>query len=173
MRTPNAPNSPNSPISPISNGALVIALTFPIILTLALALASCGKPVDESQEGTVADLNPYPNFKGGDTDGEKNFAKLINNFAVGRIEPTPWAGYWWPYTDNGIATGKYGSGKSPAGKYDAARGGQTRAQSWEAQYHGSAVKGVQQWWGHCNGWCVAAALFPEPTTAWATASCRC
>src|SRR5690606_5481053 len=69
-------------------------------------------------------------------------------------------GYWWPYVSQGIASTRHGG--SPAGKYDAARGGTTEAQAWELKFHGSRVPRVEGWWGHCNGWCVAAALYPEP-----------
>ncbi|MGK5086738.1 hypothetical protein WDW86_04215 [Bdellovibrionota bacterium FG-2] len=108
---------------------------------------------------------PYPNFEGIEFRGEKNFASLINHYAQGQSVPTPWAGYWWPYTSNGIATSTYSSGGSPAGKYDAARGGSTHAQAWEVTNHGSGLKGLQGWVGHCNGWTAAAALFPEPRTS--------
>ncbi|NDD92297.1 hypothetical protein EBZ37_09455 [bacterium] len=97
-----------------------------------------------------------------DLAGEKNFAVLMNRYQQGRPSRSPWVGYWWPYTANGIASGRYTGGASPAGKYDAARGGATQAQIWEILNHGARVRGVQGWWGHCNGWCVAAALYPEP-----------
>ncbi len=92
--------------------------------------------------------------------GERNFAKLIREHRQGQPRQQPWAGFWWPYTSNGIARST--SGGSPAGKYDAARGGLTHSQRWEVANHGAGVPGVQGWWGHCNGWSVAAALFPEP-----------
>jgi hypothetical protein len=121
--------------------------------------------VDPTATGTPAP-GPGPGFRGGDValSAEKNFAFLINNYAQAKVEPTPWAGAWWPYGASGIAAGGFAgsSGASPAGKYDAARGGQTSAQLWEMHNHGPHVKGIQGWWGHCNGWCAAAALFPEP-----------
>jgi hypothetical protein len=102
-------------------------------------------------------------LRSGEAAGERNFARLMSMHAQGTPARQPWAGFWWPYTSNGIA--KSVSGGSPAGKYDAARGGLTHAQDWEASNHGAGVPGVQSWWGHCNGWCVAAALFPEPRQA--------
>ena len=138
----------------------------PLILFSAIALTlgsvvllnSCGKGDSDSD---LSDLDsPYPNHQGQDYSGEKNFAKLLNGYAQAKSAQTPWAGFWWPYTKNGIASG--GSGGSTAGKYDAARGGTTHSQSWEVEHHGAGVKGVQGWWGHCNGWCVASALYPEP-----------
>jgi hypothetical protein len=135
-------------------------------LASVLALQSCGKP--ESADFNFDDVNgigrnnPYPRFRGGDVAGEKNFAALINKYAEGKPKRAPWAGYWWPYKEQGIASARSGSGGSPAGKYDAARGNQTSAQSWESRFHGPNVKGIQGWWGHCNGWCASAALYPEP-----------
>jgi hypothetical protein len=136
----------------------------PTLALLAIAICSCGKPDYEN--------NPYAGVPGfsdpGGTDtpithSEKNFATLVNSYAEGRADPTPWAGYWWPYKENGIAAGKYGTGGSPAGKYDAARGNKTKAQQWEVRNHGSAVPKLQSWWGHCNGWTAASSLFVEPT----------
>lgn len=141
-----------------------------------LALTSCGPAPKTEPQAPVNDPAategnapgeaapppaPGPTFRGQDLVGEKNFAYLINNHLVGKVEPNPWAGAWWPYTKNGIASGT--NGGSPAGKYDAARGGATQAQAWEVQYHGAKVRGIQGWWGHCNGWCVASALFAEPS----------
>jgi hypothetical protein len=96
--------------------------------------------------------------------GETHFATLINKYGKGQPQSTPWAGFWWPYTSNGIASGYHAgaNGQSPAGKYDAARGGTTLAQDWEVKNHGVLAPGAQAWWGHDNGWSAAAILFPEP-----------
>ena len=135
-------------------------LLFSLYVTL---LTSCGT---ESTPGVGPNPNsPYPTFRGQEFKGEKNFAYLMNNFQEGVAKPSPWAGYWWPYSANGIASGGFFASHSPAGKYDAARGNTTHAQSWELKNHGARVPHLQQWWGHCNGWCAAAALFPEPTEA--------
>jgi hypothetical protein len=142
---------------------------FSVGLTLgSLVLNSCGKALDDEEwaDSNFAESSlphPYPTFRGQDFQGEKNFALLINNYTKAKVEPTPWAGFWWPYTGNGIAAG--GNGGSPAGKYDAARGHRTQAQSWEVRMHGAGVPKVQQWWGHCNGWTASSALFPEPHEA--------
>jgi hypothetical protein len=138
------------------------------IIFIPVLLTSCGSDQSDSDFGSGGSQeetplkNPYPHFRGGEVRGERNFAILMNEYQGGKVEPTPWAGYWWPYTSNGIANGSTGGG-SPAGKYDAARGGNTNAQGWEVMNHGPGVRGVQSWWGHCNGWCAAAALFAEPT----------
>jgi hypothetical protein len=139
-------------------------------LTCVASLSSsCGAPdqlappvADTSEQTPEEAAPPYPNFRGQEFRGEKNFANLINSYAKGKVEPTPWAGYWWPYTKNGIAAGGFTDNQSPAGKYDAARGRTTQSQAWEVKKHGATVPQVQSWWGHCNGWCAAAALFPEP-----------
>lgn len=93
---------------------------------------------------------------------ERNFAMLINGYREAKSPKTPWASTYWPFVENGIATGKYGGGLSPAGKYDAARGLTTRAQQWEIEHHGSKTRGVEPWWGHCPGWSVASVFFDEP-----------
>lgn len=118
----------------------------------------------EQEDPNLPDVpsHPYPNFKGQEFHGEKNFATLLNKYPKGLVEPTPWAGSWFPYLKNGIATRDVSPAGSPAGKYDAARGRTTFAQDWELKHHSSRVEKVEQWWGHCNGWCVAAALFKQP-----------
>ena len=147
---------------------------------LITSLISCGVNPDSSQlaenpnHPTVSDgpqpgdrspRGPDRTFQPSDLKGEKNFAHLINTFTQGKTEPTPWAGDWWPYTKNGIAAGGFMDNISPAGKYDAARGHTTQSQQWEVKNHGAGVPKVQQWWGHCNGWCAASALFKEPNQA--------
>ena len=141
-------------------------------LMMSLSLMSCQSestpdvlPKIPEPSVSPSPTGPYPNVKGQDFHGEKNFAFLLNNYQKGKTEPTPWAGYWWPYTANGIAAGNFYGNQSPAGKYDAARGHKTDAQTWEIRNHGAGVPKVQSWWGHCNGWCAAAALFPEPKQA--------
>ncbi len=140
--------------------ALLLSGACASVWLLVQACGSSGTPQSLEELGITP---PYPTRNGAlDAGGEKNYARLINQYAEGRPAKTPWAGYWWPYTANGIASAKAGGGGSPAGKYDAARGLRSGAQAWEASLHGAGVPGVQGWWGHCNGWCAAAALFEEP-----------
>ena len=68
----------------------------------------------------------------------------------------PWAGYWWPFSEDGIS--------SAAAKYENIRG-VSGATDWEVTHHGSAAPGLQQWFGHCNGWAAAATLFREPESS--------
>jgi hypothetical protein len=131
----------------------------------------CGSAQNDAGSDDAPSIDgqgPYPNIKGGEVKGDKNFALLINNYSKGTGDKG-WAAFWWPYTGNGIASGVYGGGSihggggaSPAGKYDAARGGTTQAQQWEVKNHGAGVPKVQGWWGHCNGWCASSSLLPEP-----------
>jgi len=143
--------------------AQLIAISSILLFTNSL-LTSCGSPqglnsritAPAPTEAPPTEPQPYKNFRGQDFHGEMNFATLINQYLSGKVEPTPWAGYFYPYVENGIANG-------PALKYDAARGGTTDAQTWELHYHSRMVPRVEPWWGHCNGWCVASSLFPQPT----------
>ncbi|MGK5084230.1 hypothetical protein WDW37_13120 [Bdellovibrionota bacterium FG-1] len=168
------------PLHPVT----AILLLLPLLMT-----SSCGSepasvpaatepaPTDQSMDPSppssptatveVDGQPPYRGFRGQDVHGDNNFATLINSYLQGRPDPAPWAAFWWPYTANGIASGSYGGGSSgmnysPAGKYDAARGHATQAQEWEVKNHGARVPKVQGWWGHCNGWCAASALYKEP-----------
>jgi hypothetical protein len=150
--------------------ALGAAALFPLVTSL-VAMPGCAPAKEDATDDSLAAIDgqsPYPNIRGGDVKGDKNFAELINKYPEGKAKTPAWAAFWWPYTGNGIASGAYGGGSShgggysPAGKYDAARGGRTNSQSWEIQNHGSRVPKVQGWWGHCNGWCAASALLPEP-----------
>jgi hypothetical protein len=133
-------------------GVVLVSLSLPLLM-------SCGGGSPGLEVLGIRDRR----LRSGEAAGERNFARLMSMHFQGTPARQPWAGFWWPYTSNGIA--KNISGLSPAGKYDAARGGLTAAQDWEAVNHGAGVPGVEGWWGHCNGWCVAAALFPEPRQA--------
>ncbi len=41
--------------------------------------------------------------------------------------------------------------------------GSSTSVRWEEAHHGSSTPGLQNWFGHCNGWAAAAVLFREPT----------
>src|SRR4051812_25694677 len=82
-----------------------------------------------------------------------NFADLMKAFPQGRPAGNPWVGPWWPYSAGGI--------QDAANLYEKASG-KTGAVSWESSNHGPETPELQDWWGHCNGWAAAAALFPEP-----------
>lgn len=125
------------------------------VLILVLLASGCGEDKAQSAaENTV----PYPDVPSGSGGGvlnaNKNFAFLQNRFPSAVINPAPWAGFWWPYQSNGIA--------SAAAKYDSANADSNGAASWERDRHGQGLGDVADWWGHCNGWAAAAMLTPEP-----------
>ncbi len=129
-------------------------------ILISVMIASCGgssppNPNDQNGNGENGPP-PYPGIApNGTIQGEANFAKLIRSFSQGKTQRTPWAGYWWPYSENGIL--------DAALRYDRVRGNRT-ASSWEVAQHGSELRGLQSWFGHCNGWAAAAVLYPEPTS---------
>jgi hypothetical protein len=86
-------------------------------------------------------------------EGINDFAYLISHFSKGKTSHSAWAGYWWPYLENGIA--------NAASKYEQAIG-KSGAVAWELSYHSATAPGVEPWFGHCNGWAAASALFREP-----------
>jgi hypothetical protein len=94
---------------------------------------------------------------------ETNFAVLAKKYPRGVAENRPWAGYWWDYKGEGISR-LTGDTESAAQKYDRLMGqtGNRSAQKWELENHGSKLPGVEDWWGHCNGWAAAALLEREP-----------
>jgi hypothetical protein len=129
-------------------GRSLLPLT--LSLLLSLALAGCGNGSDTDAGGSA----PYPGLPGSSNpQGERNLAILIRGALQGRVKTTPWAGSWFPYSSGGIS--------QAASKYEGATG-QAGAVSWEQEHHGPGLPGIQDWWGHCNGWAAAAALVPEP-----------
>jgi len=108
-----------------------------VVFALSVGCGKTGAPDREDQDPNLSEQagevdydpeNPYGVYPTPtDYEGERNFAQIMNKYAKGRPRKTPWVGYWWPYTINGIASGRYSGGISSAGKYDAARGNQTGA----------------------------------------------
>jgi hypothetical protein len=151
-----------------SAGALGFTLAILVLNSCGPRAADSQQPGDETELESSHEHYPYPNFRGSDVHGDHNFATLINNFQEGRPANAAWAGAWWSYKrqngwGNGIASNVIHSEPgTPAGLYDAAHCGKTHAQDWEVKNHGDGVKNAEGWWGHCNGWSTAAALFPEP-----------
>lgn len=144
-----------------------------LLVVAQLAAVGCSPAkeelTDDELSGMLDGNGPYPNIRGGDVKGDKNFATLINKYAQAKGD-RGWAGFFWPYVNNGIASGTFGGGAasgggghSPAGKYDAARGDKNgSSQRWEVKNHGAGVPKVQGWWGHCNGWCASSSMLAEP-----------
>jgi hypothetical protein len=118
-------------------------------LAAAAVFSGCGK-----DPGGGGDDIPYPGLPGSTrVEGENNLAVILRGASQAQARRTPWAGYWFPYASDGIS--------AAAAKYERA-GGEAGAQDWERRHHGSGLAGLQDWWGHCNGWAAAAALEPEP-----------
>lgn len=135
-------------------------------IALSLLTLGCGKkgePVPSPQGGgATPGSSPYPPLPGGADPGSlaagKNLAVLAANYPSAVLSPSPWAGFWFPYSGNGIAVA--------AQKYDAAASvPRAGALGWELGHHGSGLAGIAEWWGHCNGWSAAAVLTAEPRQA--------
>jgi hypothetical protein len=143
-----------------------------VVLPAIVFVQGCGGSASNQGATVSADSpnNPYANYSPA-AGQEMNFAKLMNNYADGRPDHTPWANTYWPYNSgskDGIATTAFASGgMSPAQKYDKAYGCGSQANAWEKVYHSPKPPNVKPvpvagWYGHCNGWSASASLFPEP-----------
>ncbi len=132
-------------------------LTGGLILGLSLLAAACAQDNGNSANQAGNDPGGQPPYQpvapNGQRTGDSNLFNLINRFSEGQVKNTPWAGYWFPYASDGTA--------SALTKYEQATGN-SGAANWEVQHHGTGVQNIQDWWGHCNGWCAAAVLHPEP-----------
>ena len=81
---------------------------------------------------------------------------------VVEISPKPWNGFWWPFAQGALCTGKnYNNYPSPMEKYDIAFNQPFLATQWECENHYDPDG--PSWHGHCNGWAVASIFEPEPT----------
>ena len=110
---------------------------------------------------------------------QTSFKELFNaNGRIGQPDPTPWAGSYFPYSDNGTAVLLDGagnvtrsSGVSPLSKFDVFAGLKDTPRSsekWEKATHtceglkDSELAACRGWYGHCNGWDAAAIRETEP-----------
>ena len=116
-----------------------------------ITLTACGN--NSSVGGGPGPGDDTPIGPNGELRGEANFAAIMKNLSRGQASVTPWAGSWWPYLSGGTSDADL--------KYESAHGA-SGAVSWELSHHGPSIPGVQDWWGHCNGWAAAATLYPEP-----------
>lgn len=121
-------------------------------LALTLALVNGPKPAQAQAGAGFSDID------------ELNLAYLQSSYSSGVAAKVPWAGYWWPYRGNGIATGRYNSsGIAPTTKLDRIYRTGGEASRWETSHHGTRRNGGSAgWWGHCNGWAAASIMNPEP-----------
>lgn len=109
--------------------------------------------------------NSFAQQDGGLKVKNTDFKDLYNNYRARAVTPTPWAGSYWAYADDGIAVG----GKdSPAKKYDTFFGQGNKATAWEKENHSCRKvekefkEGCENWWGHCDAWSSAAIKESEP-----------
>ena len=108
---------------------------------------------------------------------QTSFKEIFNNYRIGQPKPTPWAGSYFPYSDDGTAVplnengDVVAKGTSALKKYDTFTGQVDKPQSaekWEILNHtcdnlkGDELAGCKGWYGHCNGWAAAAICEPEP-----------
>ncbi len=120
-----------------------------LAFVLMSTVSACG-----NGNGSGEERPPYPGLPGSaDPGGQRNFAALIRGASQAQARQGAWAGYWYPFLENGTA--------SATTRYDRARGGNA-ATSWELLHHGPDLPGIEAWWGHCNGWAAAAVLSREP-----------
>lgn len=108
---------------------------------------------------------------------EQSFAKLFNQYRIAQPANMPWAGSFFPYSQNGTAVGIKGNFRSKGSpelsaiyKYDSLFNGSGHpATQFENENHscdhfsGEQKSGCEAWWGHCNGWTAAALKEKEPT----------
>lgn len=134
--------------------AVRVCCSLSIVLAVSL-VSACGNGNEPSESG--GGRAPYPEVpQNGSVNGERNFATLLRRFSQGKVNQMPWAGYWWPYSRNGIA--------HAARLYEQGFG-RSGAVAWETENHGAGLPALEDWWGHCNGWAAAAVLSREPRSA--------
>jgi hypothetical protein len=105
---------------------------------------------------------------------QNNFKDLYNKYRVAQPRVTPWAGSFFPYSQQGTAVklnaagDAVETGASPMETYGALAGVGKQAHEWEKeshscdQYEGQTKESCEGWWGHCNGWAAAAVKEAEP-----------
>lgn len=107
---------------------------------------------------------------------QNDFKSLFNSVRFAQPQITPWAGSFFPYSQDGTAvklgrTGMAdGAGRAPLEVYDrlARQSGARSSEAWERENHtcrhltGETKKSCEGWWGHCNGWAAAAIKEAEP-----------
>jgi len=103
-----------------------------------------------------------------------NFSDLYNRYRYASPEIVPWAGNFFPYSEQGTAVKLDASGepfkhgRSPMESYEFISQNFNQAYNWEIEHHncknyeGKTKKSCEAWWGHCNGWAAAAIKEKEP-----------
>lgn len=107
---------------------------------------------------------------------QNDFKTLFNMHRFAQPQIVPWAGSFFPYSQDGTAIklGRSGmmehNGRSPLEVYDrlAKQSGGRSSEAWERENHtcrhltGETKRSCEGWWGHCNGWAAAAIKESEP-----------
>lgn len=101
-----------------------------------------------------------------------NVKLLFNKYRVAQPENIPWAGSYWSYRNNGIASHGVPGQKndSPAERFDKFFKLGTKSFDQEMKDHScepykddeDTYKSCNGWWGHCNAWSAAAIKEKEP-----------
>jgi len=123
------------------------------ILFLALVLG-CGQQEMSSLKEPINSLNDPKWIPGSVSDLDYVLSNLPDSAKVTRL----WNGPWWPLSEGGTASTRYGR-PSPLGKYDLATG--SNANEWERE-NAKKYAGIS-WAGHCNGLAAASIMVEEPT----------
>lgn len=145
------------------SGMMATRMRTALVLALTIATAAgCGR---KERPGLNGAENGAGAISGPPITNSANFATSFKEYPEHVVTPTPWAGYWFPYTESGIY--------AAATKYDTvyvaslrARGIDTSSYEpvadWETKNHGPSVWKLEPWFGHCNGWSASAIAVPEP-----------
>jgi len=123
-------------------------------LFIFFLLVGCGPEESSSLKEPINNLNDPKWIPGSISDLEYRFNKLPDSARVDRL----WGGHWWPMSEGGTASTRYGS-PSPLAKYDQATG----AKSAEWEIANARTYGNVSWAGHCNGLSASGIMVEEPT----------
>ncbi len=91
-------------------------------------------------------------------------AQVGEVMAVTKVaKTTPWSGWWWPYTEGGLSTGRGYRGKpAPLEKYSMLQGATVNTEIirwYEKHFYDT---GAPLWYGLCYAWAAAASFESEP-----------
>jgi hypothetical protein len=125
------------------------------LLLLSLVI-SCGKEQhqDSKLKEAMNQRNNPESIPGSTSTLDYTLNNLPDKAAVERV----WSGYWWPMSEGGTSSTRYGS-PSPLAKYDKATG--AKANDWEITE--ARKYSTIGWAGHCNGVAAASIMTEEPS----------
>jgi hypothetical protein len=134
--------------------------TIPFLASLSLAFVA--DPAWARKPEARGDLGSFKitNF---------DFKTLYNDYRLAQPKLTPWAGSYFPFSEDGIAAASEDDDTpSTAEKFDAHFKLKSRTRDYESDSHsctgleGPTAADCDGWYGHCNGWAGAAIREPEP-----------